>query len=205
MITALDCARLAHAIYAPGAEFSKVLATDNVVVGLARVGDTDVIALRGSVTAGDWIADAEALPVWHSGLGFVHAGFIAGMDDVFNAVRGAVGPKVAITGHSLGGARARLLAALYAVAGLPVEMLCVFGSPKPGFANVARVIQKSGMPHYSYRNRNDVVPLMAAILPFWAHTEDWVAVSAAPATNNLEPLRDHSSALYVEAIAALQP
>jgi Lipase (class 3) len=172
-----------------------------VVIAHQKVGDTDMLVLRGSTTAEDWVRDSEALPMWHPQLGFCHAGFLAGMDDVFSTVKDVVGPRFFITGHSLGGARARLLAALFTVNGLKVDTLCVFGSPKPGFVNIQRIIEKSGMVHLSHRNRNDAVPLLPSILPLWCHTEPWLNVDAAPAIDDFEPLRDHSCALYVRALS----
>ena len=204
MIPAHDLAALCQSLYAGDTGFANIWTFDDVVVGHARVGDVDVLVLRGSVTAGDWLRDFEAMPVWHDKLGFVHAGFVAGMDDVFAEVLPfCQGAKVAITGHSLGGARARILAAMFAVNGLAVDQLCVFGSPKPAFVNLARIIQKSGMTHASYRNRRDVVPTVPlTIAPFFdfVHTDDWTPCDAAPEASNLEPLRDHSCALYVEAL-----
>jgi hypothetical protein len=199
--TALALAQQCAQIYASAAGWLHYWETDDVVVGHAQVDGTDVLVLRGSVTAEDWLRDAEALPAWHPQLGFCHGGFLRGMDDVFAEVRAVVGSKVAITGHSLGGARARILAGLFACNGLPLETLCVFGSPKPAFANLARVIEKSGTSHISYRNRNDVVPLapitVAPVFDF-VHTENWIALNAAPAQTNFEPLRDHSIELYVQ-------
>jgi hypothetical protein len=173
-----------------------------VVIAHQKVDGTDVLVLRGSTTAGDWVRDAESIPMWHPQLGFCHAGFLKDIDDVFAVVRSVVGSKVIITGHSLGGARARILAALFACSGVKVDItLCVFGSPKPAFVNLQRIIEKSGMVHMSFRNRNDVVPTLPAILPLWCHTESWQDVDAAPAADNLEPLRDHSIDLYVAALS----
>lgn len=205
MIAAHVLAELCNDLYAGDAGFAQVWANDDVVVGLARVDGADVLVLRGSVTAEDWMRDFAALPVWHDKLGFVHAGFAMGMDDAFAEVRAAVGPRVVITGHSLGGARGRILAAMFAVHGMQVEQLCVFGSPKPAFANLGRIIEKSGMAHESYRNRRDVVPTVPLrIPPFldFVHTEPWQACDAAPGEKDLEPLRDHSCALYAQALGA---
>lgn len=199
--TPFKLAQLSHAIYDPLGEFDQLWTIKGVVIALAKVDDVDVLVLRGSATAEDWMRDAGAFPQWHSDIGFCHAGFLIGMDEVFATVRAVVGPKVVITGHSLGGARARILAALFVVNKVPVQMVCVFGSPKPGFANIGRVLAKGGVEHLSHRNRNDVVPLTPGVLPFWQHTEDWIAVDAAPAVSNLEPLRDHSSELYVKALS----
>jgi hypothetical protein len=199
-ITKLMMAEACANLYAQATGWDHYWELDDVVVAHQRIDDTDLVILRGSITAGDWVRDALAIPVWHDQLGFVHAGFMAGMDDVFAEVRKVVGPKVVITGHSLGGARARILAALFAVNGLPAGVLHTFGSPKPGFKNLARILQKSGWTHSSDRNRNDIVPTLPMILD-WQHTEPWTPVSAAPAQDDLEPLRDHSIALYVQAHA----
>lgn len=170
---------------------------DDVHVGHAVIGDTDVLVLRGSVDATDWIRDCEAVPQWHKDLGFLHSGFAAGMDDVLEETRDALkGKELVITGHSLGGARARILAGLRVINSPGVAQVTVFGSPKPGFINLSRVIQKSGMIHTSWRNRNDVVPLVPGILPWWSHPEPWGCVNVAPAVNAFDPLRDHSIKLY---------
>lgn len=206
-ITPLMLAQASKEIYsAPASAYHNYWETDSVVIGHECVGDTSFLTLRGSLTTEDWLRDAEAIPEWHSQLGFVHSGFLQGMDEVFANVRKVVQPNVVITGHSLGGARARILAALFAVnnqhiAGTSLEV-CTFGSPKPGFINLARIIQKSGMKHTSYRNRNDIVPTLPFILP-WEHTEPWIALDAAPEDSDLEPLRDHSCDLYIKASASL--
>jgi hypothetical protein len=201
-------AQASNDIYATSsARFGQVIDVDGVLAGIEQTEDTDIVSLRGSKVPKDWMRDFSAVPVWHPKLGFVHSGFIIGMDDIFEVSRNKVGQggrKIAITGHSLGGAHARLLAAMYACEGIQVDILCVFGSPKPGFTNLARIIQKSGMQHTSYRNRNDVVPTvpltLEPILDF-VHTEQWIAVDAAPASTDFEALRDHSCELYVEALS----
>lgn len=201
MISHLILAQLSSDIYASPDVFDKYWVADDVIVGLKVVDGVNVIVLRGSLTAEDWLRDGCAVPVWHEKLGFVHAGFMQGMDDVFTEVCKALDEKpIEITGHSLGGSRARDLAALFTVNKIQVQQLCTFGSPKPAFINLARIIQKSGMAHFSYRNRNDVVPTLPHLLPFWEHTEPYVALDAAPEVDNLEPLRDHSIALYIKAL-----
>jgi predicted lipase len=200
-------ARSSNDIYVLGStRFGQVIDVDGVLAGIEQTEDTDILSLRGSKVVQDWVRNFNAVPVWHPKLGFVHSGFVIGMDDVFGVTRSKVGQggrKIAITGHSLGGAHARILAAMFACAGIQVEVLCVFGSPKPGFTNLARIIQKSGMQHSSYRNRNDVVPTMPLtvepILDF-VHTEPWIEVDAAPPATDFEALRDHACALYVQAL-----
>jgi len=204
MITPLLLAQFSNAIYSQSTGWDDYWTLDDVVVARKRVDDTDVIVHRGSAVGSDWVKNFTAYPKWHSQLGYCHAGFLSGMDEVFSEVRVAVGANVAITGHSLGGARARILAGLFAYNKIPVDLLTVFGAPKPGFINLARIIQKSGIVHTSFRNRNDVVPTLAlSIAPFleFVHTEDWQVLNAAPASDNLEPLRDHSIDLYIKALS----
>jgi predicted lipase len=118
------------------------------------------------------------------------------MDDVLEETKNKLGHKVIITGHSLGAARARVFAALRVVNHLPVDRLCVFGSPRPGFANLARVIQKSGMIHMSFRNRNDPVTEVPTILPQWEHTENYILLDEHAIADDYSPLRDHHIELY---------
>lgn len=192
---------------APSSVYDHYWEIGGVVLGHKVVDNTDLLVLRGSATAEDWVRDATAIPKWHPQLGFCHAGFLEGMDEVYAAVRQMVTKRLAISGHSLGGSRARILAALFAAYGFPCAggslQLCTFGAPKAGFINHARVIQKSGMEHASYRNRNDIVPILPFLIPLWEHSEPWIHVDAAPADDDFEPLRDHSSALYVQALTPI--
>jgi len=173
---------------------------DDVVVGHIRIGDVDVLVLRGSVTAIDWMRDCEAWPGKHPQLGYVHSGFMSGMDDVFAETRAVVGTNLVITGHSLGGARARLLAALYVANNLPVQQVTVFGSPRPGFLQVSTLIRRVPI-HTSYRNRNDPVPLVPTIFPEWQHPEPWIQVDSPLADDVLEGAHGHAIHLYVKALA----
>jgi thioesterase domain-containing protein len=134
-------------------------------------------------------------------------GFFQGLRALLAVVKAALpaDAKLTVTGHSLGGAEARDMAALCIRNGITVVNLVTFGSPKPAFINLARIIQKSDIRHVSYRNRNDPVPLMPIKVELldwdWEHTEDWLPISAAPAADDLEPLRDHHIALYLTAVA----
>jgi hypothetical protein len=194
-------AQLSSDIYQSSAGLDKVWSTDDVIIGLKRTASMDILVLRGSQTAEDWIRDADAAPRFHRQLGCCHAGFLAGMDDVFAEVRGQVRPQLAITGHSLGGARARILAGLFVCSKTPIDRLCVFGSPKPAFKGLAQIIQKSGMAHSSYRHVDDLVPTLPPNLLPWEHTEPWIELQADPSAGMLKSLRDHASSLYVAALS----
>jgi hypothetical protein len=204
-MTPLQICQYARGIYdpVPSGMFDKVSTIGCVVFGHAKVGDVDVIALRGSENIDDWMHDFTAIPQWHSQLGFCHAGFLHDMDDVFSTVRAEVGPNLIITGHSLGGARARILAGLFAVNKILVAELGVFGSPKPAFANLARIIAKSGMKHWSLRFYNDAVVLVPLdIEPFleFVHTEPYAPLAGHSGQSDMGPLRDHSIDNYILAL-----
>lgn len=169
--------------------------------GIAYEVTGSTIVCRGSQTADDWLRDFAAAPIW-TPLGFVHAGMWAGMDELFEAVKEVQAPT--ITGHSLGGAHARLLAGLFVLAGLPITALVTFASPRPAFPNLKRVIEKAGIPHRNYRFSRDPVPLVPFPLPImpWSHTEEnWVELSGTTAPENVDPLRDHSISNYEAALS----
>lgn len=202
-MTPLDLAWLCQKIYLPKeGDFDKIYDHDDVIIGHKQVGDLAVLAFRGSDNVGDWIHDAEAFPYWHPELGFVHAGFVRHMEDVLAEIRPLSTGPVVVTGHSLGGARARILAALLALDGHAVEQLCVFGSPKPGFANLRRILEKSKTPMQSYRHKNDPVPLVPGILPWWCHTDQWIALDSPTEPDNMDALRDHFIAGYITGLTA---
>lgn len=193
----LDLAQICADSYDAAGAWDHVWDLSGIHFAHRKVGDVDVIVFRGSKDLLDWIRDLEVFPKWDDRLGFVHGGFMRGMNDALAAILAVVGPRVVVTGHSLGGARARILAGLLAYLGRPVEQCTVFGSPRPGFANLARVLQKSGTPLASYRNRNDPVPVVPFMVGLYEHPDAWIALNSAPPPNDLEPLRDHHMAHYI--------
>lgn len=173
----------------------------DVWLSLTRIDDDFVAVLRGSITAEDWIRDFEAMPEFHHKLGWCHAGFLAGMDDMFAAIKNITGgDALSFTGHSLGGARARILAGLFIVNKLPVKNLVTFGSPKPAFPQLAEIVFSSSISHVSYRNNNDIVPTLPETMPFllnFVHTENYIQL-----INNLtiSGIDDHNIDLYIKGL-----
>jgi hypothetical protein len=210
MILPSQLATLCGNLYDPVSAdvFTKVLTINDVVIGFATIAGQDVAVLRGTDAdhIEDWLRDFKAYPEFDKELGYCHSGFLEGMDDVFEAIRNSVTNPI-ITGHSLGGARARILAGKFAYHNIPYDHVCVFGSPKPAFINLSRILEKSGSPHISYRNRNDIVPTVPLTLPpflDFVHTESWRMTNAAPAIDNLEPVRDHACELYIAGCKQLE-
>jgi hypothetical protein len=212
----LDSANLCARIYQPDAAtdpfWSHYWNQDGIVCGHVVTDGVDDIVFRGSDNIPDWIRDVDAIPIWDKKLGFVHAGFNLGLNDLYQSILKVVGNKIRVKGHSFGAAHACELAGYFAYdaasAGVqcPVIDLCTFGQPKPAFANLGRIIAKSGMRHVSYRNRNDPVPLVPPPFPFpFENTEPWISLDAAPEPTDLEPLRDHHIMLYVKGVQSLAP
>lgn len=205
MITPLLLAQACADIYTadPAPLFTNVWNFSGTVAGHRKLDGVNVIAFRGSQSATDWIMDASALPVWEPRLGFVHGGFLVGVNDVFIAASLIDGPVV-LTGHSLGAARARICAGLFAYYQRPALQCVVFGSPKPAFANLRRILEKSGTLMRSYRNSNDPIPLVPFGAGLYEHTDEWIPLTVHAAPDDLEPLRDHKLALYMQGLTALQ-
>lgn len=104
----------------------------------------DIVAFRGSVTPQDWLRDfnAAAWPVFrHFKIGWVHAGFYDKLPKVWEAMQPMLMNPVVVVGHSLGAARASILAAMMVVDGYPVAQRAVFGEPRPGFAKLGKVLE----------------------------------------------------------------
>jgi len=202
MISPKALAQLSNDIYDPQESHNWLhyWKKDDVIVGHVKIGDTDVIVIRGSATVEDWLKDAEALPYISCDIGFVHAGFFSGMLDVLAETDPVLGNDVVITGHSLGGARARILAALRIHNGWPVSQVTVFGSPKPGGAECASLVARVPL-HTSYRNRQDPVPLLPGHW-FWEHSELYIDIDAIPEGGELGGIEDHRISLYIKGVSS---
>jgi len=119
-----------------------------------------LIACRGTepTQMNDILADLKMFPVKHHISGRVHRGFYAEYDKVIPGIKEALtkhnkkGDKtVWVTGHSLGGAMAVLVAAELR----PNGGLHTFGQPRVGNAEFLKALD--GIKYYRYRNNNDAV------------------------------------------------
>lgn len=122
---------------------------DEICWALKKLDGCDVIVFRGSITAHDWIEDFTFFPV-QSRIGTVHFGFYSGMERVHAEVSPMLTQQVMVTGHSLGSARADILCALMIVGNKPPIRRAVFGSPRVGMHDFARIVR--GIPGDGYRN-----------------------------------------------------
>ena len=90
----------------------------------------------------------------------MHLGFAHAADAVYPTVRTLLtslgrGLPILVTGHSLGGAMATLVAHRLAAEGFPVRAVYTYGSPRPGDRNFRDAYR---VPNYRFVNDNDLVP-----------------------------------------------
>lgn len=202
-MTDLELVRAAADTYDPAASWDRVWNADGVWMFYRPT----VLAFRGSKTPEDWIRDLGALPSYESDIGFVESGFMLGMRGALREWRREY-PSVRpwITGHSLGGARAALLAALlvHADFALP-QALVTFGAPRPGFFKLRRVLRRGKFPMRAYQNDGDPVPALpphvCKIMPY-IHPETSVPLHVGAGTGT-GPLAAHHVRQYVAGIESL--
>lgn len=179
----------------------------NIHCSLRHAGAQDIIAFRGSVDGEDWLRDFKGWPRKHQVLGYCHSGFLEGMNEVaveISPPQGAM-PFI-ITGHSLGAARALIVAALLAARGKPPLALVTFGTPRPGMAQLSAILIESGFPIRCYRNGEDpVTEVPLALAPLWLYQKPVldIMLDVAPPLEAHDILRWHDIALYVRGIRQL--
>lgn len=201
-MTDLELVRAAADTYDPAASWDRVWNADGVWMFYRPT----VLAFRGSKTPEDWIRDLGALPSYESDIGFVESGFMLGMRGALREWRREY-PSVRpwITGHSLGGAHAAIMAAiLVSLKGILPQGLVVFGCPRPGFYKLRRTIQAGHFPIRSYRNVGDPVPDVPVpvwkVMPYRQIAKS-IVLQAGPAPGDSSPLAAHKMARYVAGLS----
>jgi hypothetical protein len=172
VITDADLAQLCALSYKPGAEWDHAWTAEEICVYHRVIEGVDVIVFRGSVTPADWLRDFKGLPEKHRLLGWCHDGFLDYMDLVFEETMAVVGREIIVTGHSLGAARASILAGLYAAHGSAPIARVVFGEPRPAFKQLRSILRDSGMQLRSYRNVRDPITLVPDLFDLYVHPSD---------------------------------
>ena len=136
-----------------------------------------MVAFRGTESFPDWLTNLQAVKdpgPW----GKVHEGF----QDSFLVSALVIGKMIGemrgnreiwITGHSLGGALAVLLAATLAENSIDVTGLYTFAAPRVGDRAFARELKRSlkGKAHWRVVNEGDLVPHLPSELRF-SHSGD---------------------------------
>lgn len=167
---ARQCLALSARAYREKSGGDKATSTEYLVWSLAGDLNTLVIAFRGSREPRDFIMDAKFLVkhFWSpacddsaAARAKVHRGFQSGVvavrDEIVASVRHAA--RIIVTGHSLGGARAILLAAWLRKMGLPVTDVITFGAPRVGNAAFASFYNAQLHDHtIRFEAQGDAVP-----------------------------------------------
>ena len=214
MITDHDLAVLAAATYDPHRAWDfwdGGVAHDSVAYGVTVVDGVPVVAFRGSTALIDWRRDLDAWAepkVNHPDLGPLHDGFFEGMEGAWEMVQQHIKPGSPwiVCGHSLGAARANIVAGLAAADGVSPARKVLFGEPKSGFEELAAVTSR--IPGASYRNGNEVahdivtdVPYYVPPLLAYVHDRPLTMVCCPPPPgSDLGIFAWHDSNLYVGAL-----
>lgn len=127
-----------------------------------------VVACRGT-EPNDWNdirADTNALTALAETVGKVHRGFKREVDDLWPSLEEALAANtrtIWFTGHSLGGAMAKICAGRCLLSHIRSEPagLFTYGSPRVGDK---RYVHFTDVPHFRWVNNNDIV---CRVPPFW--------------------------------------
>jgi hypothetical protein len=201
--TDFELAQLAQAIYSqqPAGFWVTLLPHDGGYVGLYRWHDkVDVPVWRGSITLTDWLDDFAAAPEFDGRLGWVHSGFMGGVESIYEELGKHIARPIMVTGHSLGAAHAMLHTGLLRYAKEDLIGAVVFGCPRPAEQGLADLL--ADVPTRSYRNGEDPVPTVPTDPPY-VHPKPLIQVNAGAHINDHGPLTYHHIDLYVSAMKGL--
>lgn len=137
-----------------------------------RNGDELVVAIRGSKTLSDWMADLDAGPTVLGDPASrvnVHVGFYRRAMDILWSMersgglahlRASPSARLKLTGHSLGGAVAQILGALVAEQRVPLDRIDIYSFGAPPFANEEFSARYGAMPIWRVETTGDTIPNM---------------------------------------------
>lgn len=183
--------------------FAQYWTRENIHVGLRHAETHDIFCFRGSIDEIDWLRDFEGWPSKHPQLGYCHSGFLRGMGVVSEELAMAITPDrpYAITGHSLGAARALILAGLWTAQGRPPALVVTFGTPRPGMAKLSNILNTGGFFIKHYKNGPDPVADVQPTLPplaLWQKPVVDTPLNVVPTDGAADPFHWHHMPLYLE-------
>jgi len=134
--------------------------------GFMRFGYGPLISIRGTASIRDAFIDGDVLMTETASGDGIHTGFLREFEaiqhQVFRFVRTHPMRPIHLTGHSLGGAIATILAAELAKDGYEVS-LTTFGSPRVGNSAFAETFEALKIDHVRVVHADDIVPRMPKI------------------------------------------
>ena len=134
------------------------------------------MVFRGTDEFADWL-DNLSIKTERTDFGDFHHGFYRSLEDVWDTIYSAYSKAVAknkkplfITGHSLGGAMATVVAAKFIYMDRPFTSLYTFGQPRAVTRETARLINsEAGGRYYRFQNNMDVVSRIPARISGYSH------------------------------------
>lgn len=156
--------RLAHAAadaYEPPDGTLKLTDTFGQCRGFMKMYDAPEIYISGTNSRKDFLIDGNFLQVKTLTDGRIHEGFLREFEsiqaDVFDFVLSQHKKTVRISGHSLGGAIATLLAIEFAKDGFQVELVTL-GCPRVGDCEFVETYERCNIDHVRIVHADDIVP-----------------------------------------------
>lgn len=172
---AIACAKRIHGIY-QGHIATNVLSpeTDTQAQVVSIDGNFHYgVTFPGTASWRDCLTDAKIRKA-KSGAGQLHRGFCAAAGSVYDGILAALpkSARVVVSGHSLGGAVATIIADWLLSGGYQVETVITFGSPRVGNRAWARTYNRL-LAERTYRivNAGDPVPHVPWVFGTYRHVE----------------------------------
>jgi len=129
--------------------------------GFMKMYDVPEIYISGTNSRKDFLIDGKFLQVKTLTDGRIHGGFLTEFEDIqadiFDFVLSQKQRTVRVSGHSLGGAIATLLAVELAKDGFQVELVTL-GSPRVGDAEFVETYGRCNIDHARIVHADDIVP-----------------------------------------------
>lgn len=191
---------LAHLVLQAYADPDRAI--DEVEWAVRPFSDGAAMAFRGTEDTEDWLDNMRVMPWRQSGVGWCHAGWLKGVNkawpQILRDLYAYQGLPIYLTGHSKGGAEAAIVAARLCGLGRAPYALVTFGSPKPGFAGIGRILTEHRVEIRRYVNGADGVPLTPVSRLSYRHPAPAIHIG-----NGHHPISDHDMKRYIAALESL--
>ena len=167
-----------------------------------KIYDGNKVVARGSAKQIDWMHDFNAFPIRTPALGTVDHGFYINVYPVFQYLASLNIKDLTFIGHSLGGAHATILAALFTANNLPWSELVTFGAPRPGYSKIKSLLSKDPSKSTAYRNNSDIVPTLPCKIGPFMYQDAIPHTQIGPDPDSTNIIRSHLIGSYISSLPA---
>lgn len=162
------------------------------------VDGTFYVSCRGTVpkSVENWLRDFASWPHFMTGLGIMPHGFASGAIALDPLIGAEIkqGSPIVLTGHSLGGALALDLGAMWTLSRRNVARIVTFGAPRAGSETTAEVLH--AVPIAQYHHGNDPVPDVPLL---YKHMREPLIAFGQP---TIDPIQSHFMNGYLTELKA---